>query len=505
MSDPEGQDPAPPAGSLQTGGLGRRAARGAALTVSAQAIRILVQMGGVVLFARLLSPHDFGLVAMVVAVVGVGELLRDFGLSSAAVQAPSLSTQQRTNLLWLNTALGLVFGVAVLAGAPLLASVYGEPALTDIARALSPVFLINGLATQYRADLTRHMLYRKLALVDVTGPVLGLAAGLALAAGGAGWWALVVQQLTTAFALLVGVVVMGRWVPGLPRRGEPMRDLLRFGSTLLTTQVIQYAANNIDNVTIGIRFGAVDLGLYNRAYSLLMQPLSQLRVPTTNVALPTLTRLRDDPARFRAFVERGQLAMAYTLVAALFLVIAAADPLVEVLLGPQWTQTTPLLRLLAAAGVFQTLAYVGYWVYLATGLTSVLLRYTLVSSALRIVGVLVGSIFGLVGVATGYVLATAISWPLSLWWLSHRTQLSLRALMSSATRVLLSFGVSAAAGWAVSTVLTAPWPQLLAAVGAAALTQLVVAGAVPPVRKDWSMLATTATYALTSKRPRRKP
>ncbi|MCU1637144.1 MAG: lipopolysaccharide biosynthesis protein, partial [Cryobacterium sp.] len=96
-----------PAGRPSSG-LGRTAGRGAATTLSGQLIRILVQLTGIVILARLLSPSDYGLIASVTAIIGIGEVFRDFGLSSAAVQAKELSRNQQDNLFWINTLIGLV-------------------------------------------------------------------------------------------------------------------------------------------------------------------------------------------------------------------------------------------------------------------------------------------------------------------------------------------------------------------------------------------------------------
>lgn len=466
--------------------LGRSAARGAFVTVGGQGIRILVQVLSVAVLARLLDPGDYGLLAMVLVIVGVGEIFRDFGLSSAAIQAKDLSRAQRDNLVWLNTAIGAALALLVLAGAPLIAAAFGRPELTGIARVLSLTFLVNGMATQYRADLVRGLRFGRLAIIDVTAPVVALAVALVLALQGAGYWALVGQNLAQATTLLVGVAASAGWFPGRPRRDVPMRGLLGFGWRLAGTQLLGYATNNVDTLLIGLRLGAGPLGYYNRAFHLLMTPLNQLRAPTTTVALPVLARLQDDDERYGGFVRRGQLALGYTLVAGLGLVAAAAEPVTLLFLGPRWETVAPLLRLLAVAGIFQTLAYVGYWIYLSRGLTSDLLRYTLVTGAIRVTCVLVGSFWGLVGVAAGYAVAPALAWPLSLWWLSRRTTIPARALLTGALRIL---AVVTSAGLAAAglDLLVADQGSLLRILTALAVTVGVyglAALAVPAVRRD---------------------
>ncbi|MGW6131952.1 lipopolysaccharide biosynthesis protein [Cellulomonas sp. NPDC055163] len=482
---------APPAA-----GLGARAARGGAVTMAGQVVRIGIQVLSVVLLARLLDPHDYGLLAMVLAVIGVGEILRDFGLSSAAIQAPELSRGQRTNLFWINTALGAVLALAVLAGAPLLAALYDEPDVTPVARALAVTFLLNGMATQYRADLVRRMRFSALATSDLTAPAVALAVGVALALAGQGYWALVAQQVTQALVLLVMLGVWARWLPRRPDRSAPVGDLLRFGRNLAATQVLGYVANNADSFVIGRRFGAGDLGYYNRGYQLLTTTLSQLRAPTTTVALPVLSRLSDDTERFAHYVRRGQQTLGYTLVVGVALVAGAAEPVVRVALGEQWLATVPVLRFLAVAGAMQTLAYVGFWVYLARGLTADLFRYSTVTAVVKIACVVVGSTWGITGVAAGIAVAASLEWPLSIWWLSRRTPLPARALVLGALRILAVASLAAAAGYAATlAVHGSPVGQLaLAALGLVVVYALGFT--VPPVRRDLQAVLAVVRTAL---------
>lgn len=471
--------------STERARLGQQAARGAVLTVGAQLVKIVVQVAGVVVLARLLTPGDYGLVAMVTSLVGVAEIFRDFGLSAAAVQVRHLSRAQRDNLFWINTAAGAVLTVLVVAIAPLVANWYGRHELVDLTRIIALVFLLNGMTAQYRADLNRHLRFAKTAILDVLAPLvaLGLAIGLALA--GAGYWALVVQQLTAALLLLVGAAVFSRWLPRLPRRHESMGGLMTFGWQLTSSQLIAYLGNNVDSLTIGYRFGASPLGLYNRAFQLLMTPLGQLRQPTTTVALPVLSRLREDAKSSDRFVQRGQLALGLTLGAGLGLIIGAASPVTSIFLGPQWSDVTPILRLLATAGIFQTLAFVGYWIYLSHGLTKQLLQYTLISVTVKVACVIIGSNWGVVGVACGYAIAPALTWPLSFWWLSRKSFISVRGLFAGAARILPLIAVIAAASFGACSALSerSSWIQLGAALSSA-IAAYGLALLLPVFRRD---------------------
>ena len=480
--------------------LGRRAARGVAVTLGAQSAKVIVQVASVIVLARLLDPHAYGLIAMVVTVIGVGELLRDFGLSSAAIQAPTLSAQQRDNLFWINTGIGVILAATVyFAGAPMLARLYSQPALIPITHALALIFVINGLTTQYRADLVRRLRFSRLALADVLGPAIALALAIFAALLGWGYWALVVQQLSQAVLLLAIVSISAGWLPGRPHRHVPLRDLLRFGGNLVATQLVGYVSNNADSFTIGIRFGATSLGLYSRAFQLLMTPLNQVRIPLTTVALPVLSRLSTDTRRFGDYIAQGQIGLGYTLVAGLGLVVGAAHPITAIFLGEKWLSVAPILSLLALAGIFQILAFVGYWVYVSRGLTRDLFRYTLVSSAIKVVCVVVGSHWGVIGVAAGYALAPALSWPISLWWLSRRTDLQVRRLYGGAARILAVVAVSASGAGALVYWLrdASAWVQLPLAIVVTVVVYALFALVVPAIRRDLAAVIRMVTLVRT--------
>ncbi|RPF22765.1 lipopolysaccharide biosynthesis protein [Myceligenerans xiligouense] len=486
------QDVAEDGGTRQS--LGRRAARGATVTAASQATRILLQVAAVAVLARLVPPAEYGLVAMVAAVVGIGEILRDAGLSSAAMRAPHLTRQQRDNLFWVNVAIGAVLCATCIAAAPLIARLFDEPALTGICRTLAFLFLINGLATQHKAGLVREMRFRTLAVVEVAAPVVALAAAIVVGLMTHDHRAVVVQQVATAAVTLAGVWAAGRWLPSRPRRRAGTRGFFRFGGGLLGSQLVGYGADNLATFVIGLSLGPGPLGLYNRAYHLLMRPLTQLRQPSTTVALPVLARIADEPARFDRMLLRGQQVLALPVVLVLAVVVGASDAVVGVFLGPGWEPAAPLLAAFAVAGGCQTLAYVGYWTYLARGLSGALLAYSLVTAVLKIGGVLIGSFWGVNGIAAGFAASALLEWPLSFWWLSRVTSYPGGRLALGGLRILAQAVPVGLAAWFAASLPDAvgaagsPVTALVLAVVGGLLTWGLCLAAVPALRRDAALL-----------------
>ncbi|MBO0908156.1 lipopolysaccharide biosynthesis protein [Arthrobacter sunyaminii] len=476
--------------TVDTANLGNHASRGAVQTVVWQAVRVGSQVIGLVALARLLSPSDFGLVAMTTAVVGIGEIIRDAGLSIAAIQAKHLSKGQKNNLFWVNTGIGLLFAVIVYASSGAIAAFYGDARIEPIGQLLSVTFLLNGMATQFRSELNRQMRFFALNAADTLPQVMALAAALVYASLTGSYYALVAQQLMAAFAGLVLVVAIARWTPGLPSRREPMRGFFRYGGGVAGSHMVSYLTKNVDTVAIGYVWGAASLGLYSRAYQLLLLPLNQLLFPMTRVALPVLSRLQDEPERFTSFLRKGQRIGGVIAAVTYGLLVGIADPLIGLFFGEQWLPLVPIFQVLALGGLFRALAQVQFWAYLALGLTGHQLRYSLVSQPLIAACMMLGVIWGPIGVAVAHSAAFACNWLVGLWWCQRVSGLNLRSLMTDGLRSFFLMFLPIAVLGACSVILVSHW--LLAIIAAVAVPGCYIAVllyCVPASRLDVVMVA----------------
>ncbi|MCI2956074.1 lipopolysaccharide biosynthesis protein [Agromyces atrinae] len=455
-------------------------------------------LGSTVILARLLSPHDYGLVAMVVAVIGVGEIFRDFGLSMAALQAKELTQQQQSNLFWINTAVGAVLALFFFGVSFLLGAFYGEPEVVAIAQVLSATFLFGGVSTQYKVSINRELRFVALAIVDLIPYVLAFVGALTLAILFQSYWALVAQQLIVAVATLVLAILLSRWRPGLPRRA-PMGGLISFGASFAATQLVSYATRNVDSIAIGKVWGSTSLGFYDRAYNLLLLPLTQINTPMSRVAVPVLSRISEERERYVAYLRRAQLVALYV-TATLFCFLAAlSTPLVVLVLGEKWEFAGQILGVLALGGVFRAIVQIAYWVYMSLGLATAQLRFYLVAQPLLVVVILLGLPWGPMGVAVTHSVGYALFWAVSLAWASRVTKLDLRPLYFDALRAIGLFGLPAAvaaygASFAVSDF--GPAVQVLAG-GLAAIVWYAVAWLLfRRVRTDVSYLVDFVRLAL---------
>lgn len=480
--------------------LGQRAAHGVLAVGTGQAARILLQIASVVVLARLISPRDYGLVAMVTAIVGVGEILREMGLSSAAIQSRSLSRAQRDNLFWISAAAGLLVALVVALASPLLVVLYDQPEVAGIGLALAPTFLLSGLAAPYRAGLTRDLRFKALAVCEVAGAAAALSVGVAAASFGLGYWSLVLQQLSGGVLAVVALAWTSGWLPRLYDRSAPMRQLLRFGFSVLGSQVITYTSINVDSVLIGSTYGARDLGFYNRGMQLVRTPLNQLRTPIGTVALPVLSRLQDDPRRFIEFVAGAQLAVGYPMLAGIGWFIACGEHAVHLALGPTWLDATPVIQLIAATEGISTLMFLAAGMYVSLGLGAALVRLSAFTLLLRLCLLVAALPLGLVAVAAAGLVGALVVLPIALWQVGRSTGMPTRILLWQAMGMLVVVtSISVVTASFVSAFDGLPDPVLLPVAAVVQLAALAVAGLLPPVRRQLSQVLTMARLLRPSK------
>ena len=281
-----------------------RSVRGGVLSLTAQGAQFLLQSAATVVLARLLTPVDFGLVAMVTAVTAIAAGFADLGLTEATIQRQEISHNQVSTLFWINVAIGLFFTLVTAAMAPVFAWFYREPRLLGITFAVSLMFLIGGLRGQHNALLRRQMRFSAIAIRDVISYAIAVILAITMALHGAKYWAIVALPLALSFSQMVISWLMVRWRPGMPHRDIEVRSLINFGGKVAASYVIFNWISNADNILIGWYWGAGPLGLYSRAYNLLMLPLNQINGPAANVAIPAFSRVQDDPELFARYYLR---------------------------------------------------------------------------------------------------------------------------------------------------------------------------------------------------------
>ena len=400
--------------------LRRRSVRGGVLVMASQAAQFALSLGSTAVLARILTPDDFGLMAMVAALTSFLALFLDLGLSSATVQRRHLTSGQVSGLFWANVALGLLLAAIMVAIGPWVARFYGRGELRGVMMATALGFVMAGTSVQHYALLERELRFATLARIEVTSVAIGIAAAIAAALLGAGYWALVCMLLVQQAVGTAGAWLSSGWRPGRPTRVSGLRPLLSFGLGLAGFNTLNYLSRNLDNLIIGRVAGGQALGLYSKAYSLLMLPVSRVRGPVSAVVVPALSRLQDDERRFKRYYLKAITGIASIGMPIAVFLFVFADDVVRIVLGPRWAQSAVLFKILAPAAFVETFNTVGSWACTPFGRSGRLVRWQLVATCVTVGSFLVGARWGAFGVAAAFSASTlALRLPAMAYLLRH--------------------------------------------------------------------------------------
>ena len=234
--------------------LKRKSVRGVLFMVSAQGIDLVIRLASTFLLARLLSPTEFGLVAMVFSVTAIAEQISEFGLSTATIQCRELSHPQVTNLFWINFGAGCLLSLLICGLAPGIASFYRNPELLPMTLLISTTFIWGGLTVQHQALLSRQMKQAHMGTIRLSASFLSVVVAIILAINHLGVWALAWREVARAFFVALGMWLFCRWIPGWPRRNAAIGELLRYGSHLTLNQLAIACFSQLDRLLMGRSF-----------------------------------------------------------------------------------------------------------------------------------------------------------------------------------------------------------------------------------------------------------
>lgn len=427
----------------------RKSVRGGAATVLSQGFSMVLQVGTLLVLARVLSPTDYGLQAMVVTLTAFFSLFKDAGLSVASVQRETLTHEQISTLFWLNVGLGVLLTAVVAAAGPFLVIFYKDPRLLWITVASASVFFLNSLAVQHRALLDRSLRFTTAAKIEILSSSAGTVVAVGLALLGFGYWALIIQTISLYVVGTTAVWIAMPWRPGRPRWTPELRSMVRFGGTVTLNSVIVYLAYNVEKILLGRFWGPALLGLYGRSYQLGNLPVQSLTGSMGAVAFPMLSRSQNDPRRLcRLYLKSHSLLLSLTAPAAIVCALFPEE-IVSTFLGPKWEGTAGLLRLLTPAVLVFALINPFSWLLRSTGRVQRSLNIAVLIAPVVILGVLAGLRYGPSGVAMGYSTAMILLfWPVVVW-AKQGTGITAADYWDCIKRPLIAGAMAGAAGWLV--------------------------------------------------------
>lgn len=384
---------------LNAGGLGSRVVRGASYQFLGIAMRTATTIGSIAILARLLTPADFGYVAMATVVTEFAVLFANFGLANVLIQRRMISRLQLDTVFWASLALGALLSAMVFAGSFLVGVLYEERIVGPLLRVLCVTFLFGSLTTVPWLVLSRLMHFRAQFMVDALSKFGGAAAAVALAYTGFGVWSLALGGVAGG---LINVAAAYAAVPYLPRSRfdwAHLRGTWRTSGSYFGGGLLLYFNSNVDLLLIGRYLGPIPLGYYQNARSLTNEIRARIAIPLQHVLFPAFSSLQHDVERSRELVMRSGRMLAAVVVPIGFGVSATAVELVPVLYGEKWNAMVPVMSMLGLGGALRASTAIAAPIFNSQDRVALGLRYGVISAALSLIAVIASLDAGINAVA----------------------------------------------------------------------------------------------------------
>jgi len=435
--------------------------QGGVVKIVSQGANFFIRVSFLVILARLLDQKDFGLVGMVTAVTGVFSLFKDAGLSMITIQRSVITNEQISTLFWLNILVGALLTVLSLAIAPILVSLYHEPQLFGITVVLAMGFILNAAGVQHSAILQRNMRFGVLSILDILSQVGSAAVGIGLAMSGFGYWALVGSAIALPGITTIGVWLTAGWVPGAPRLGVGVGSMMQFGGLVTLNGLVVYVAYNLEKILLGRYWGAESLGIYGRAYQLINIPTDNINTASGSVALSALSKLQNEPDRLKNYFLKGYAVVLTITLPITVACVLFANEIIVTVLGAKWGEAVPIFQLLAPTILIFAMINPLTWLLFSIGLVARSMKIALVLAPLVITSYLIGLPYGPIGVALAFSSAMTLWLIPHIAWCIHGTMISLRDIVVTISRPLISAIVAGAMTFGIQFSIDGPLSPIL--------------------------------------------
>lgn len=359
----------------------------------------------VMILARLLSPSDFGLIALCSIFVALATSFAESGLGHALVQSEEINGDDVSTVFWLNSVLGLVAAALLAFSAPLVASFFDEMLLVPLIQLMALIVIFGAVGSVHRSLLLRDLQYKKLAIVRVTATVISGIGAIFLATEGFGAFALAGQALVLTLISSMLYWLFSKWRPIATFKLQSARRLFSFGGFLFASSLLEMIYARIYVLLLGKSHSTSLLGQFGRAEATILLIQGIVSHPLGQVAFPTLSRMQEDPVQLRQAVSRG-LRTSMLVNAAIMLGLGAvAEPFVLVIYGNQWLEMVPFLQILCLGGLLMPIHILNLNAIMALGHGKLFFLLDLLKKGFGIVLIVASSTWGPIGIAWGMVAA----------------------------------------------------------------------------------------------------
>jgi O-antigen/teichoic acid export membrane protein len=357
---------------------------------------------------RILSPSDYGLMAMAGVYLSFIMLFNEAGLGSAIIQKKDITREDLSNICWAVILINaILYGLSVLS-APLIAAFFSEPRLTDVIRATSIVFIIHGLGLVSYHMLTREMVFNRRSQAEMIGNLLGAASTLWLAVHGFGVWSLVWGSIIVEVVRNLLFFLFYPWTLSFAFSFSKIKEMTQFGSKVALARFFWYLYSNMDLMIAGKILGKTQLGFYSIAVQFSSIPLDKVVATISQVSFPIFSAIQDDHVLLKRYFLNIVKFVAFVSFPAFLGIFVIAESAVPFFLSAKWIPATLPLQVLCMVATFRAINTMNAPLVLAVGRPEILVLNNVIMAVVLGLSFFIGSHYGLTGFAYAWLIFPAV-------------------------------------------------------------------------------------------------
>lgn len=402
-----------------------------------------------VILARLLSPEDFGLVAILLVFTTLGMLLVDGGFGTALIQRQNTSIDDETTVFVFNLAAGILAGALLFCMAPVIAKFFDQPQLCDLTRLMALVLPLGALAAVPDALLAMKLDFKARARAEVVASICAGLLAIVLAVSGFGVWSLAWHSVTGIFIRGVLLWHFSAWRPRGAYSNQSFRSLFSFGAYMLAASLLNALAMRLQSLLIGKLFDTRTLGYYTLAQNTQQAPTSLVGNLLNRVGLPVFSTISGDRQRLALGLQNSMRMSMFLFFPFMIGISFAANPLISILYGEQWAPAAPILSILSLSAALWPMHVLNIAVIGAQGKSNLLLRVETVKQAAAIALIVISARWGVLAIAWSVVASSVVALAVNAHYCGRLLGYGLIPQLRDQSTTLFLTIAAALTGWAV--------------------------------------------------------
>ncbi|MDM5264399.1 MOP flippase family protein [Sulfurovum sp. XTW-4] len=376
--------------------------------VFANIFRQVLSLVSLTVYARLLSPDDFGIFAVLMIFVGFLEMFSDMGTSAVIIQKKDPSHELLSSIFYFNLMVGVgLFFVLLLISYP-VASFFSMPEISILLPLLSINFIITSFGIVQKANYEKYLDFKHITIFQTVSAVGSLAVGISAAFYGLGVYSLVLQTLTLSLILIVLIWKYSKWRPLVHFSWSDIMSIWKYTMNLSMFNFVNYFTGNADNFLIGKFLGSYSLGIYSLAYKIMLYPILNVSQVLLRILFPAFAKIQNDKNKFRQMYLRIIFAIALISFPTMIGLIVTAETLVPVVFGDKWHGLDIIIMILAPVGMLRSIVTTTGSVFMAVGATDKLFKIGTISAVVTVTFFAIGIPFGVEGVALSFLISNLL-------------------------------------------------------------------------------------------------